>query len=364
MWVIILGWVATAQAGVNVALASNLGGASLLAAAVSVSSTAVLCGLWAGGQEMAERSQDKAAAPRRWPEWWKFLGGCIGFLYLGSSVLIVPRLGFSLTYTLLVSGSITAGVAYDHYGTLGMVRAPIDLWKILAVALCVAGVFLNVVAQVEADQAARRGRVGPGEVAIESLVTFAIGCTLPLQGMLNRALGQALKRPTEAATVQCVVNALCCAVGYGISVGAGLSAAGGVADGAASAPWWTWLGGVGGLLLVYSGMTFIAVVGVGPYFILITLGQLSSSLVWDATGVFIPHRVPPTWQRLVGAGVAMLAFLLLTHSRSLAALERARDPSIAGGRERLLQGDEEEGSGQVSPALSTASLHAEMKSTR
>jgi len=328
VWVLCLGWVATAQAGINVALAGHLNGASLLAATISVSLTGLVLAAWSSGAEILDDRPAAERKPRVMPKWWKFMGGLVGFLYLGSSVILVPRMGFSLFFVLLVSGSIAAGVGYDHYGILGVPVAKVDRLKIAAVTLCVIGVLANVLEGVVHD-AEVRGGGRAGELSIEAIVAFAIGCTLPLQGLLNRSLGTSLRRPIEAATVQCFVNAACSAIGYGISIWLGITSVSGMHAAAHSTQWWNWIGGFGGVLLVYSGMTFIAMVGVGPFFVLITLGQLSSSLAWDSLGTFAGgHATRIGWERYVGAACVMGAFLLLTYSRQLSA--RRRGPSAQG----------------------------------
>ncbi len=328
-WVLCLGWVATAQAGINVALADHLNGASLLAATISVSFTGLVLAAWSTLAEMLDGTAPEQRKPRTLPQWWKFMGGVVGFLYLGSSVVLVPRMGFSLFFVLLVSGSIAAGVGYDHFGVLGVPIAKIDKLKIAAVALCIVGVLTNVLAGILADAHAR-GRDRAGELSIESVVAFSIGCTLPLQGLLNRSLGEDMRRPIEAATIQCFVNAACSAVGYGVSIALGFTSVKHLGVAVHSTQWWNWIGGIGGILLVYSGMTFIAIVGVGPFFVLITLGQLSSSLAWDALGTFaggVAKRIG--WERYVGAACVMGAFLLLTYSRQLSARRRTATESGA-----------------------------------
>lgn len=85
---------------------------------------------WPGGAAVA-------GAP-----WWAWIGGALGAVYVTSSILITPRLGFGTTTALIVGGQMIAALFLDHYGALGAARHEMNLVRLGGAALVVVGVVL------------------------------------------------------------------------------------------------------------------------------------------------------------------------------------------------------------------------------
>ena len=73
---------------------------------------------------------------------WTLIGGVIGAFVVLSALLATPRLGAATTVALFIAGQLTAAIAIDHFGWLGVPRHAIDLPRALGVACLVAGVAL------------------------------------------------------------------------------------------------------------------------------------------------------------------------------------------------------------------------------
>ncbi len=74
--------------------------------------------------------------------WWAWSGGLFGAVYIGISIMLVPRLGTATFVTLLVAGQMLASLVFDHYGLFGVPRHPADLYRLTGAAFLVAGVVL------------------------------------------------------------------------------------------------------------------------------------------------------------------------------------------------------------------------------
>jgi transporter family-2 protein len=74
--------------------------------------------------------------------WWAWIGGLYGAVFVVSAAWGVPRLGVALTITLMVAGQLLIGVILDHFGALGVPRAPLNLGRVAGVALVIAGVVM------------------------------------------------------------------------------------------------------------------------------------------------------------------------------------------------------------------------------
>jgi transporter family-2 protein len=74
--------------------------------------------------------------------WWAWSGGVLGAILIGLSILLVPQLGGAAFIALLVTGQMVAALAFDHYGWLGIPERPIDIPRLLGVALLVGRVIM------------------------------------------------------------------------------------------------------------------------------------------------------------------------------------------------------------------------------
>jgi len=82
-----------------------------------------------------------AAVAARLP-WWAWSGGLFGAIFIALGILLVPQLGTATFIALLITGQMLASIAFDHFGWLGLTQRPVDLYRILGVALLIAGVML------------------------------------------------------------------------------------------------------------------------------------------------------------------------------------------------------------------------------
>ena len=74
--------------------------------------------------------------------WWAWSGGLFGAIFIGLAILLVPQLGAATFIALLVTGQMLASVAFDHFGWLGLAQRPMDVPRLIGVALLIGGVIL------------------------------------------------------------------------------------------------------------------------------------------------------------------------------------------------------------------------------
>jgi bacterial/archaeal transporter family-2 protein len=73
---------------------------------------------------------------------WAWSGGIFGAIFIALSIITIPKVGGAAYIALLVTGQLVAALAFDHFGWLGIPQRPIDLPRLLGVALLVGGVIL------------------------------------------------------------------------------------------------------------------------------------------------------------------------------------------------------------------------------
>lgn len=74
--------------------------------------------------------------------WWTWSGGLFGAVFIGLAILLVPKLGAATFFALLVTGQMLASVLFYHAGLLGLAQRPVDLPRLLGIALLIGGVVL------------------------------------------------------------------------------------------------------------------------------------------------------------------------------------------------------------------------------
>lgn len=74
--------------------------------------------------------------------WYAWTGGVLGAYFVACTVLLIPRLGVALTFSLIVAGQMVLTLIIDHYALFGVPQRPATLARIGGVACIVLGVVL------------------------------------------------------------------------------------------------------------------------------------------------------------------------------------------------------------------------------
>jgi len=83
----------------------------------------------------------QAMQPAKNP-WWIWIGGLLGTFFVAGIVVLMPRLGVLLTFSLVIAGQMIASVLFDQFGWMGFAIREISLGKIAGVVLLIAGVVM------------------------------------------------------------------------------------------------------------------------------------------------------------------------------------------------------------------------------
>jgi transporter family-2 protein len=74
--------------------------------------------------------------------WWMWIGGCLGTLYVWSTIFATPKIGAALALALTIAGQMIAALFLDHYGAIGLTKFAASPTRIAGVVLVVLGVSL------------------------------------------------------------------------------------------------------------------------------------------------------------------------------------------------------------------------------
>jgi transporter family-2 protein len=73
---------------------------------------------------------------------FEWTGGILGAFYVLVVVLMLPRLGAALAFSLIVAGQMAVSMWLDHAGILVSVQHPINIWRVLGLCLIISGVII------------------------------------------------------------------------------------------------------------------------------------------------------------------------------------------------------------------------------
>ena len=83
----------------------------------------------------------QALQPKQNP-WWVWTGGLLGTFFVAGIVILLPKLGVVLAFSLIIAGQMIASIIFDQFGWLGVAIREISLGKIAGVILLIAGVVM------------------------------------------------------------------------------------------------------------------------------------------------------------------------------------------------------------------------------
>ena len=137
------------------------------------------------------------------------------------------------------------------------------------------------------------------------LLALAAGATMPMQAGVNLRLKQALGDPIFAALVSFGVGTLALAVyAFVLRPVPTVSMA-------ASAPWWSWLGGLFGAFFVSVIIILAAHLGATASMAWLLAGQFLAALILDHFGLISFAVRDVSWQRLAGVALVILGAFLV-----------------------------------------------------
>lgn len=134
---VLAGMMMPTQAAINNKLASYVE-SPILSAFISfaIGTLALFLYILATGVPLGNLANAKNAPAIAW------LGGILGAFFVASAVILVPKIGVALTFSLIIAGQMLITLLIDHFGWLGVPEKPISLIRVLGVTLITIGVVL------------------------------------------------------------------------------------------------------------------------------------------------------------------------------------------------------------------------------
>jgi len=73
---------------------------------------------------------------------WQLIGGLLGAFFIVINIYSVNLIGVAATFMAVIIGQIFVGAIIDHFGLFGGVAYPMNMTKLIALALMFVGIYL------------------------------------------------------------------------------------------------------------------------------------------------------------------------------------------------------------------------------
>lgn len=134
---IVAGAVLPIQAGLNVELGKSVHQPVFAAfASFVIGSFGLFMYLWLIKFDFSTIQAVKSVSPVVW------LAGLLGAFYVAAVIILAPKLGTALTFSLVVAGQMSVSLILDHFGVMDLPIRQINWQRLIGVAFLIAGVLL------------------------------------------------------------------------------------------------------------------------------------------------------------------------------------------------------------------------------
>ncbi|WP_436854966.1 DMT family transporter [Staphylococcus caeli] len=234
-----------------------------------------------------------------------FVGGMLGVIFLTGNLLLLPRLGASLTVVMTVAGQIIMGVTIDTFGWFGADQEPFTFFKVLGILFLIFGILL--MNYVRRNPMANQR--GASTIYIWLLIGFIFGFCPPIQTAINSALGQSLQSPIAASLVSFFVGTVVLFI-LTLVFNRTLKLTTTHAQQGKLKPIY-FIGGILGVIFVTTNIILMPHLGAALTTIIVMLGQMLMGSIIDHFGLLGTQVNKITPRKIAGIVAMMIGIILL-----------------------------------------------------
>ena len=237
--------------------------------------------------------------------WWSWFCGLVAVVTITIAIHLFKEIGQLQAIIIPLFSQLIFSLLIDHFGWFGSQVIPLNSQRIIGSLLLIVGVTLVVIVPKlgTGQQSATKG----SRQTFWQLVAVVSGC---LSASITGAYAQLagiVGNPVQATTVAFFVATLalllfCTLNGSVRLVGKAFNR---------QQPWWMWMGGLYGAIIVFGNAWLVPKLGVGVFIMALLVGQLSLSMLMEHNGWLGAPRKRITWVQIVGillmlGGVALI----------------------------------------------------------
>lgn len=226
--------------------------------------------------------------------WWQVLGGVGGGLIIATQTYAVPLIGVSAFLIAIIGGQGTGALLVDRAGLGPAAAMPLSFMRVAATVAGVGGVAVAATAGGSSDGAAFGGIVLP---VLPLVLAFAVGLGGAVQYAFNALVTTVTHDPMATTWINFAIGGTTVAIiASGVALGSSLSA-----PTSWTAPWWAWVGGPCGVVVIAGAAWAVQHTGVLVYGLIAVTSQISAGVALDLSNPGAPTSI----NALFMLGVAM-----------------------------------------------------------
>ncbi len=268
----------------------------------SVSTLALLLVSLLAGIPILPTSQMLADAPC-----WSWFVGIVAVVTITIAIHLFKEIGQLQAIVIPMFSQLIFSLLIDHFGWFGARVIPLGTNRIIGSLLLVAGFVLVVILPKLKAGLPTAGSATGSRMTFWQLMAVLSGClSASITGayaQLSAIVGNPIQATTVAFFVATVALLLfCTCMGKTQLVARALSR---------DYPWWMWIGGLCGAVIVLGNAWLVGELGVGVFTMSLLVGQLALSLLMEHLGWLGAPRNRVSWWQVLGimlmlAGVAAI----------------------------------------------------------
>lgn len=231
--------------------------------------------------------------------WWQLLGGVLGGFFVGVQSAVVPLVGVAIFTVGTVAGQSVNAVVVDRVGLGPAGVQAVTVRRLVSAALAIVAVVIAV-----------SGRLGGSSFSVVPVALAVLaGCGIAVQQALNGRVAIAANGPMPSS----VLNFAFGTVGLVAALAVTTVANGSTLHPVGGAPWWSYLGGVVGIVFITLAAWVVPLIGVLLFALLSIAGQLTAALLLDLLAPTPGASVG--WNLVAGLVLAFVAVSVAARGR-------------------------------------------------
>lgn len=132
---------ATLQAGINGELRSSMG-SPILTSLISFLVGSVVLAVAYGVGILAGLQTVPALENFRHTQWWMWVGGLLGALFVFTTIIAPPKIGYANMFCLAIAGQLLLAILFDHFGVFGNTVHIMSTMRAVGVVLLIVSVYI------------------------------------------------------------------------------------------------------------------------------------------------------------------------------------------------------------------------------
>lgn len=237
--------------------------------------------------------------------WWSWFIGVIPLITITIAIHLFKEIGQLQAMVIPMFSQLLFSLCIDHFGWFGARVMPLGWQRAIGAVLLIIGVTMVVII----PRLNNRAKVDNGGLRqlLWQLAAVLSGCLSAVVGAILASLGQVIGSAIQATTVlfaiaTVVMIVFCCINGSVIKIRKAFTNDG---------PWWIWMGGILGAIIVYGNAWLIPLIGVSVFMMALLIGQLLLSLLMERNGWLGAPKKRISWIQYVGILIMLAGVFLI-----------------------------------------------------